>query len=177
MATTVVCATVGEAGLHVAWAGDSRCYLYSGSVLRQVTQDHSEVERLVDLGLISREDAKVHPLRHTITRYLGQAEGFAPDTVHHALSSGDVVILSTDGLTDVVSDRAMAEEIGSYHAGRFRFEELPDRLVERALQAGTHDNVTVLVCGYKIDVPSSKTMTGAYPVALSGVFRSLSEEE
>src|SRR3990172_8966143 len=64
------------------------------------------------------------------------------------LKAGDIVLLCTDGLTDVIADSRIAERIGSYQAGKFSFDELPRRLVEDALAADTQDNITVLCCEY-----------------------------
>ncbi len=175
MAATIVCCVIVGETLHVAWAGDSRGYLFHNGRLTRLTHDHSEIQRLLDLGLVSPADAKCHPLAHTINRYLGQAEAFAPETCNCRISQGDIVLLCTDGLTDVLSDGQISGEIEKFKAGEFSFEELPVRLVDDALTAGATDNITVLCCHYYPPSihpnPMTETLTGAYPVAIGRIFQ------
>lgn len=180
MATTIVVGVIAAGTLHVAWAGDSRCYLYGEGGLRRLTRDHSQCQRLIDLGLLSPVDAQFHPLCHTIDRYLGQAEGFEPEVMACRIVTGDMVLLCTDGLTDVLSDDQIAEVVRAYETGRCGLEDLPVRLVEAALAAGATDNVTALCCEYQpADLPEAyslnMTLTGAYPVALMNVFQASKE--
>lgn len=180
MATTVVCGVVVGNLLHLAWAGDSRCYLYRGGRFRQLTHDHSEVQRLIDRGLIGKEEADGHPLAHTINRYLGQPTHFVPATRMVALWPGDIVVMSSDGMTDVLAEDQIADVVRSCQLGRLSLEELPVRLTDEALAYGASDNVTVL-CYEHVPVPSpsnpltAKTLTGAYPIALTGVFQDSKE--
>jgi len=180
MASTVVCIVIRGGVLYVAWAGDSRGYLYGDGRLRRITHDHSCVQRLIDLGLVSPAEAQSHPLSHIIDPYLGQPQGFAPEIGTYRISPGNVVLACSDGLTDVLSDDEIAAHIRFYQTGRCTFEELPVRLVEAALAAGTTDNVTVLCCEYEPESvppvhPTDVTLTGAYPVALSETFRTTKE--
>lgn len=176
MAATIVCCVIVDEMLHVAWAGDSRGYLFHNGRLTRLTHDHSEIQRLLDLGLVSPADAKCHPLAHTINRYLGQAEAFAPETCNCRISQGDIVLLCTDGLTDVLSDGQIARKIEECKAGEFSFEELPVHLVDDALMAGATDNITVLCCHYCPPSPhpnpmTETTLTGAYPVAVGRILQ------
>ena len=109
MSTTLVCALIFNNTLYVAWAGDSRCYLYRRETLRQLTADHSEIQRLIDAGLINSKDAKSHPLAHTIYSYIGIKDGLVVGTGTYPLFTGDVVIICTDGLTDVVLDETIRQ--------------------------------------------------------------------
>lgn len=170
MATTAVCGVILHGTLFVAWAGDSRAYLYSNGSLHQLTRDHSAVQELIELGLLSSEQAKHHHLAHTITRYLGQIEGFGPETRICRIVPGDIVLMCTDGLTDVVSDAGIAEIVGAYEKDNAPLNCLPIRLIEHALTAGTQDNVTVLCCTYeplgaREHLWDDQTLTGTYPAA------------
>jgi len=181
MATTVVCGVIVDERLYLAWAGDSRCYLHRRTSLRQLTRDHKEIEQLIDVGLISREEASTHPLAHSITRYLGHPSGFAASTMICDLQPGDVLLMCSDGLTDVLGNRQIAETITACRVGHIPFEELPRHLIRQALEAGTGDNVTVLCCEYQPDggLPRSsinQARTAAYPLAAGGVFPGLFKE-
>ena len=170
MATTAVCALIINEMLYVAWVGDSRCYLYGEKGIRRITVDHSAVQVLIDAGKIDAEQAKSHPLAHTINRFLGQPKSFQVDTRLCHLSPGDVIILCTDGLTDVVPEQDIAACAGTYQHEPGLFDGLPQALVQRALEAETHDNVTVLGCQYRAASPSESlglTLTGEYPVILA----------
>jgi serine/threonine protein phosphatase PrpC len=180
MASTVVCIVIRDSVLYVVWAGDSRGYLYGDGRLRRITHDHSPVQRLIDLGLVDPAEARSHPLSHIIDRYLGQPQGFAPEIGTYRVLPGNVVLACSDGLTDVLSDEQIADHIRFYQTCRCTFEELPVRLVEAALAAGTTDNVTVLCCEYEPAAfppvhPMEATLTGAYPVAISETFRTTKE--
>jgi serine/threonine protein phosphatase PrpC len=171
MATTVVCAMTAADQLFVAWAGDSRCYLYRGGNLQALTTDHSEVQDRIRAGLLDPKDAWAHPLAHRINRYLGQAENFAPETRLCRLAEGDIVLLCTDGLTDVLTDETITALIREYECGTFHFEELPQILVQEALVAGTTDNVTVLCYEHQASPapglhPLTRTLTGSYSTAV-----------
>ena len=177
MSTTSVCAIIFGDNLYVGWVGDSSCLVCNGSRIRKVTHDHSEVQRLIDAGLINEKEAKYHSLRHTINRFLGQPANFSPETTTCPLSDGDIVLLCTDGLTDVLTDEQIADHICAYREGDYPFCELPKRLVQHALEAGTTDNVTVLCCEYHADsTPFDRTLTGAYPAAAAEAIRNFHKE-
>ena len=170
MATTAVCAVVIDDMLVVGWVGDSRCYIHNKNGLRLVTHDHSRIQELIDLGQIERSDAGDHPEAHAITRYLGQAAGFTPETAVTQLEAGDVVLLCTDGLTDVLSDEKLADVMASCRIGRFPFSELPAELVRKALDAGTCDNSSA-VCyhhePFQSQINCDRTWTAAYVEAVA----------
>lgn len=172
MATTVVCGVIVGERLYLAWAGDSRCYLHRHGSLHRLTRDHREIEPLIDMGLISQEEAPTHPLAHHITRYLGQPSSFVPSAVIHDLQAGDVLLMCSDGLTDVLADQNLADMISACRAGFFPFTELPGRLVDQALRADAQDNVTVVCCEYQPEDQArsssiERTLTGVYPVGLA----------
>jgi protein phosphatase len=179
MATTAVCAVVADNTAYVGWAGDSRCYTFADGLLRQVTEDHSEVQQLVSAGLIHQGQAKNHPLAHIITHHLGQVNNFAVGLRAAPMTPGSVLLLCTDGLTDVLGKDQITDHVREYQEGDIPLKELPRRLVRHALHAGTRDNVTVLCGEYQQDsllTSFHKTRTGAYPVQLARTLRLLSKE-
>jgi serine/threonine protein phosphatase PrpC len=148
MGTTAVCAVATGRLLFLGWAGDSRGYLYRHGKLRLLTRDHREIQPLIDLGLISPDQAQDHPLAHTITRHVGQGHDFEPETRIVPLAPGDVLLFCTDGLTDVLSDERISETITEHLGDNRSFVQVAEALVRQALAAGTRDNVTALCCTY-----------------------------
>ncbi|OIV37256.1 protein phosphatase [Mangrovactinospora gilvigrisea] len=121
--------------------GDSRAYLLRDGQLTQITTDHKWVQRLVDEGRISAEEAANHPQRNLLMRALdgkGQAE---PDLALREFRVGDRYLLCSDGLSDVVSTETMQETLSGYQPPRETVQEL----IQLALRAGGPDNITVIV--------------------------------
>ncbi|MDD4851377.1 MAG: Stp1/IreP family PP2C-type Ser/Thr phosphatase [Gemmiger sp.] len=151
MGTTGVCAYIKGKMAHIVHAGDSRAYLLQGGAMRQITRDHSMVQQLVDSGQITREQAAAHPQKNLITRALGVSATIVPEYNRCEVAPGDILLLCTDGLTNMVSDeeiRLILQEAP--------FFEAPDLLVERALKAGGQDNITVMLMG----VESTESING-----------------
>lgn len=181
MSTTIVCSLIVNDILYIAWAGDSRCYLYSKNKIRQITVDHCVVQQLIDDGLLDCKYAKSHPLAHTINQFLGMEDNFAPETATCKLSRGDVMVVCSDGLTDVIDDENIADSIRKYQNGTLSFKCLPKYLVQDAITSGTTDNVTVLCCEYLGDLttkqqPADSTLTGTYPAKVAQILQSLNKE-
>ena len=126
------------------WAGDSRAYLLRNGVLSQISHDHSEVQGLLDQGLISKQEARGWPRKNVITRAIGVSAELELDTIHGQVSEGDRFILCSDGLTGHVYD----EEICEIAAGSLS-QDACNRLIELTLERGATDNVTVVIaqCG------------------------------
>lgn len=142
MGTTGVCAYAGGGFAHIVHAGDSRAYLYHRGTLRQITRDHSMVQQLVDSGQITREQASLHPQKNLITRALGVAANIVPEYNRCEIEEGDILLLCTDGLTNMVPDEEIARILQDT-----AFFDAAGVLISRALQAGGQDNVTVLLMG------------------------------
>ena len=139
MGTTMVAATVVGGYAYVANVGDSRLYL-AGSSLRQITQDHSLVAEMVRLGELKPEEAVNHPDKNIITRAVGTGEDVKIDFFDVKLESGDQILICSDGLTNMVSDRDIYEILRS-GPGENRAQEL----VDQANANGGKDNIAVIV--------------------------------
>ena len=139
MGTTMVAATVVGGYAYVANVGDSRLYL-AGSAMRQITQDHSLVAEMVRLGELRPEEAVNHPDKNIITRAVGTSEDVKIDFFDVKLESGDQILICSDGLTNMVSDRDIYEILRS-GPGEDRAQEL----VDQANANGGKDNIAVIV--------------------------------
>lgn len=126
---------------YIAHVGDSRIYRYRGGELEQITQDHSLVEELVRAHIITREEARQHPRRNIITRALGTPGDNAPDMLAADRQKGDVWLLCSDGLTEMVPDERIAETL----ADERNLDAAADSLLKQALEAGGRDNVTLIL--------------------------------
>lgn len=141
MGTTLTAALIEGRRIAIAHVGDSRAYLLHNGVLHQLTEDHSVVADLVRQGKITREESRVHPSRSVITRALGTDPDMLPDTFELEASSGDRLLLATDGLTSMVSDDEIERTLTSAPTPAAAVREL----INRAIEAGGQDNVTVVV--------------------------------
>ncbi len=141
MGTTLVAALVLPDVAHVVNVGDSRCYLLSNGMIRQVTVDHSLVQLLVDRGEITPEEAQHHPKKNLITRAVGVDLDVDCDILRVELGQGDRLLLCSDGLTNVLSNETIAEESRKEPD----LERLGHRLMDMTLERGAPDNVTVVL--------------------------------
>lgn len=141
MGATVVAAIIAGGRVLIAWAGDSRAYLFRDGRLRQATRDHSVVQELVDRGELDPDAAESHPQAHVVTRAVGGGDSFEVEQISLHLSPGDRLLLCSDGLTRCVDDLAIA---GLLTAAVAPGEACRD-LVRAALEAGAPDNVSVIV--------------------------------
>lgn len=126
----------------VGHVGDSRIYLFREGGLRQITHDHSLVQSQLDQGLITESEAKRHAMRHVVLRALGIHEPLSLDLSRGTCRVGDIFLLCSDGLTDMVEDDVIREIL----SGSAEIEVLVDRLIECAKSAGGADNITVVLC-------------------------------
>lgn len=139
MGTTVVCAIAKNGKIHVVHAGDSRAYLYSDGVVKQITKDHSVVQELVDSGQLTSEEAKYYPKRNMITRALGVEEKLKTDYNSADFKEGDSLIICTDGLS-IYIDKEIETFVEKYSG-----EVLIEKLIDTAKELGGSDNITVAV--------------------------------
>jgi serine/threonine protein phosphatase PrpC len=142
MATTLTMAFAVNWRLFVAHAGDSRCYLYSGQRLQQLTQDHTMTAEMVRRRIITPENQEHHPWRHVVTNILGGTERGVQAELHSLdLQDGDVLLLCSDGLTEMVPQ----DQIAAILQGEKLPQPACERLVAGANRLGGNDNITVIV--------------------------------
>ncbi len=149
MGTTVAAVMIEDSWMGVAHAGDSRVYLIRAGVMTQLTEDHSLVAEQVRAGLITKEDAEVSAMRNVITRALGQEGELDIDTSEIALMEGDRIVLCTDGLTTMVSEKSIMSTVLSHDSPG----EGCNALVDLANKGGGRDNITVVLIYIKKDSP------------------------
>jgi serine/threonine protein phosphatase PrpC len=139
-------------GGHCAfvWAGDSRIYRLRGGRLQRLTRDHSVVEELVERGLITAGEARVHPFRNQITRAVGIDGELDLQRGQGDLAGDDLYLLCSDGLTAHLDDAAIAEVLSSGAP-----ETAARGLVDLTLAAGASDNVTVVVVRLENDAETT----------------------
>ena len=145
MGTTIVAVVVSSLSplqLVIGHVGDSRAYLYRGQELRLLTRDHSLVEDLLARGSISPEEVATHPQRHILVRALGIEGQTDPDISNQAVQSGDILLLCTDGITNMLSDR---EIIAHLTLAAESPDEACRGLVAEANARGGKDNSTAVV--------------------------------
>jgi serine/threonine protein phosphatase PrpC len=139
-ATVTVAMIVGQV-LTIAHVGDSRCYLLSGDNFEQVTEDHSLVQRMVNTGNLSRSEARIHPYRNVIYRSIGADEHIEIDIIRRRLTSGDCIMLCSDGLNTMLGDDQIRDILMVNPDPNAAAKEL----VVAANSAGGEDNTSVIV--------------------------------
>jgi protein phosphatase len=156
--STVVVLLACDRFCSYLWAGDSRIYLYRAGQLRQLTRDHSQVEQLKSLGVLTDEEARHHPAQHMITRAVGATDVLELDDDAIEVADGDVFLLCSDGLSNELSD----DEIVAVLASAER-ENASGELVELALARGGRDNITAVVVQAEDPDASDKTLLNPAP--------------
>lgn len=141
LGATLVMALVRGDCAHIASMGDSRVYRFRAGQLTQLTADHSVVAMLVCGGEITPEEAKTHPARSQITRFVGMEAPVYPDVMTFPLKAGDRLLLCSDGLTGMVSDADIATILRTTPDP----QQTCQSLVQAANQAGGEDNITVVL--------------------------------
>ncbi len=139
MGTTLVAAVVREDRLWVLNIGDSRAYLVREGEIEQITQDHSWVGQQVEAGVLTEEQADQHIYRNVITRSLGNRPAIESDLFQRDLTAGDVLVLCSDGLSNLVSDDEMGEVVSEGPLA-----DAVERLVDQANTRGGTDNITAV---------------------------------
>lgn len=141
MGTTLVVATIFSNEMYVANIGDSRLYVISKEI-RQITEDHSLVQAMVKTGELNKDEAKEHPNKNIITRALGVNETVEPDVFEVELEEGDIVLMCSDGLTNMLEDNTI-EKVVRENADDL--QTASETLVKLANQNGGKDNITVII--------------------------------
>jgi protein phosphatase len=141
MGTTMTVALVEGMSVVIGHVGDSRAYLVRGDSMEQLTEDHSLVNELVKGGKLSEEEAQIHPQRSVITRAVGTDPDVDVDTFTIEAEDGDVFLLCSDGLTDMVEDVDILKLVDS---NRGDLEQAVRSLVQLANKEGGEDNITAV---------------------------------
>jgi serine/threonine protein phosphatase PrpC len=158
MGTTAAVAAVRGRDVEIANVGDSRAYLIRAGRIMQITEDHSWVEEQVRAGVLTPEQARVHPQRNVITRALGTGPAVEPDLFTGQMLEGDVLLLCSDGLTGHLADAELLEI-----AGQLPPEQAVKRLVDLANERGGSDNISVIVV--RAEAPSRQPAAAPAPMA------------
>jgi len=143
---TIVAILIHGAHYACVWCGDSRAYLLREGALTRISHDHSEVQDLVDRGVLEPDEARKWPRRNVVTRALGVAEQPALDIRDGAVRGGDRFLLCSDGLTDHVEDGEIAKLLAEGDP-----QSACDRLVALTLERGAADNVSIVVVACDFD--------------------------
>lgn len=169
MASTVVAAVVQGDRVIVAHVGDSRAYLWRQGRLFALTHDHTWVRERYDEGLLDEQQARAHPYRHVLTRALGHEAHVAVDLNVYQTQAGDVLLLCSDGLSDVVPENEIAGGLA-----RLWPQAAADQLVARAGELGAQDDVSAIVVpvGLEAARPVTRPPTQS-DIPLFGIFLAL----
>lgn len=149
MATTLTAVALEGGMLYAAHVGDSRLYLVRDGTIIQVTKDHTIVAERVRQKLMSAERARHHPDRGTLSRSLGRELIAAVDRITLPVQTGDVLVLCTDGMHNILDEKEIAELTAEGSA-----EVISRRLIDTANERGTYDNLSAAVCRIVGDLPA-----------------------
>ena len=141
MGTTVVAVIVLDGIAVIAHVGDSRAYHISNGTIKQITKDHSLIQLMLDSGKITHEEALTHPDKNIITRAVGVVNFVDVEFDIADINGGDKLVVCTDGLSGSVNESEMLDITNNY------IDSSAEKLVEKALNNGSKDNVTVVVMG------------------------------
>ena len=141
MGTTLVVGVFKGDKLILGHVGDSRCYRFRAGKLEQITKDHSLLQEQIDAGLISPEQAANSSIKNLVTRALGVEDTVLLEVNEHDIAPGDLYVLCSDGLPDMVEDAAIARIVASDSS----LEQRTNQLVNAANENGGRDNISVLM--------------------------------
>jgi len=187
MGTTCVAAVIANRRLYTAYIGDSRMYLIRDGKMKQITVDHTWVQEAIEHGILTRAEARTHPNRHVVRRHLGATVEATPDyrlqldekeTSEESqrnqgltLNPGDIVLLSSDGLTDLVDD---ADILATFQNNQ-KIQDTVDALTLMARKNGGTDNITIIALqvpdyNAKSNTPSDRTVSRVIALLGLGIF-------
>ena len=141
MGTTLIVGVFQDASLTLGHIGDSRCYRWRRHELVQITRDHSFLQEQIDAGLLTREQAAISPNKNLVTRALGVEADVMLELNEHQVEAGDIYLMCSDGLTDMVSDHAIAKILQN----DWSLLQTAGALISLANENGGRDNITVLL--------------------------------
>ena len=146
MGTTLVLGVFQDSRLLLGHIGDSRCYRLRGANLSQITKDHSLLQEQMDAGLITPEQASVSTNKNLVTRALGVEDAVLLEVNEHRVEAGDLYLMCSDGLSDMLDDGAIAKLL----LGESALEQKTQQLIEAANANGGRDNISVLLAYARI---------------------------
>ena len=141
MGTTLVVAHVRGNELRIGHVGDSRAYRWRANALEQITRDHSLLQEQIDAGLITPEQAAYSANKNLVTRAVGVEDSVQLETHLHELHAGDVVLMCSDGLTDMLPDSVLARLLQSHDA----LPAVGQAMIAAANEAGGKDNISLIL--------------------------------
>ncbi|MFC1734624.1 PP2C family protein-serine/threonine phosphatase [Candidatus Hydrogenedentota bacterium] len=150
MGATLISAMVRVPGVLITNLGDSRAYLVRDGILTLLTTDHNLGNSLIEAGEISPEELDSHPAASRLLQYVGMAGQANPDTHILTVREGDLLVLCSDGLTNMVSDKEMLEIIVDADT----LEQLCDQMIAAANEAGGRDNISIIAINLPRDDPA-----------------------
>lgn len=142
MGTTITAALIHNHYLHVSHVGDSRLYLLRKNTIKCITRDHTLAEEMVDNGLLTKQELPQCSYNHILTRALGVSDDLEIDSYSEVLSGGDIILLSTDGLSDMLTDEDILSVVKKHSAS---LESAVDSLIVLANERGGYDNITAVL--------------------------------
>ncbi len=142
MGTTLVMGLCDRDNLLIAHVGDSRAYRLRQGTFAQITHDHSVVQEQIDAGMISAESALTSDIKNLVTRAVGVLIPVEVEINCHKIQTGDLYLLCSDGLTDMVSDRQIQETLSKK---QFSMQDMCAELIMLANEAGGRDNISVIL--------------------------------
>jgi protein phosphatase len=141
MGTTLVVAVFQDSKIMLGHIGDSRCYRLRGNDFQQITKDHSLLQEQIDAGLLTVEEASTSTYKNLVTRALGVDDTVALDINEFDVEAGDLYLMCSDGLSDMVDDA----EIASILEGQLPIDQKSTQLIFAANEHGGRDNISVLL--------------------------------
>lgn len=149
---TLALMSIKDDCVRIAHIGDSRVYRWYNNELIRMTRDHSKIQMLMDAGLITESQARVHPQRHVITRYLGMdtdEHGMCAATLERPMPilNHDKYLICSDGITDMLSD----EHISALMTSNTSVKSAAQGIYQAALDAGGRDNLTLILIEFEVD--------------------------
>ena len=154
MGTTLVLAVLHDNQMTIAHLGDSRLYRLRGDEFRQITRDHSLLQEQIDSGVLTPEQAQLSRNKNLVTRALGVDPAVVPEIRDYDVQIGDVYLLCSDGLPDMVEDEDIAMTLSSMAAD---LEGCAGRLVDMANEAGGRDNISVVLIRIRQAFPAARS--------------------
>ncbi len=142
MGTTLIVVLIYRGRMYIGHVGDSRVYRIRQNVFRQITKDHSYVQELVKEGSITQEEARMHPQKNVLLKAIGVEEKISPDIITKGFVKGDIILICSDGLTNMLEDKYIYEIIMK---NVFDITVACNKLIEAANDNGGLDNVSAII--------------------------------